>query len=352
MEEKDFKRLVMPATILVFALVSFFIIQPILIWIALGLTLAYILNPVYERLNKKLNLKYLSASIILVTTLLLIILPAVILLPITARQVLDVYVSVSQFDAYPLFKTITPFLLENPIVSAEIQAATSHMKTTLSTWLLSYIKDTLMNLPNILLGILIIMFTFFFSMIEGGKFKEYFFILFPFPKHYQEKFYERFNQVTDSVIYGHITVGLVQGLICGLGYYLLGVPQAFLLTVLSVVAGVLPVVGPWLVWIPMDIYLFATGQNGVAMGLLIFGLFVINWIDTILRPQIVANKAEMNSAIALIGTIGGLYAFGIIGILIGPLVLAYFILLVEINKDRKMEESIVVKAESSEGTKQ
>lgn len=255
MEEKDFKRWVTPITLLIFGVVSFIIIQPILIWIAAGLMFAYILNPIYERLNKKLNKKYLSASIILVITLILIIIPMIVLLPITARQTLDIYASVSQFDAYPVLKTIAPYLLENPAVSAEIQAATSHTKAALSTWLLSYIKDTLMNLPNILLGIILLLFTFFFSMTESNTFKEYFFILFPFPKHYQEKFYDRLVQVTDSVIYGHIIVGLVQGLICGIGYYLLGVPQPFLLTTLSVIAGVLPVVGPWLVWIPMDIYL-------------------------------------------------------------------------------------------------
>jgi predicted PurR-regulated permease PerM len=80
------------------------------------------------------------------------------------------------------------------------------------------------------------------------------------------------------------------------------------------------------------------------MGILIFGLFVINWIDTLLRPVVVSSRAEMNSAIALIGMIGGTIAFGIVGFILGPLILAYLILLIEIYNDKK-QESIVFKKE-------
>ena len=345
MEEKDYKRFVMPVTILVFAIMAFFILKPLIIWIATGLTLAYILNPLFIRFNRKIKSRYLSSSIVLILTLFVIILPIILFIPATSKQVLEVYGSINSFDGYSLLQKIAPFLLQNPVVSTEIQAALSQMKTALSDWILSYVKDALLNLPNIVLGILITLFTFFFSMIESDKLKEYLSLLFPFQKNYQEKFFDKFQKVTDSVIYGHIIVGLIQGLIAGIGYYILGVPQALLLTILTTVLSVLPIIGPWLVWIPVDIYLFAQGNTGIAMGLLIYGLFVINWIDTLLRPQIVANKAEMNSAIALIGTIGGMYAFGVIGILIGPLVLAYLILLVELYKDKNADTSIVIKEE-------
>ena len=201
------------------------------------------------------------------------------------------------------------------------------------------------NSANILFGILIFMFTYFFALIESSNFKNYFSVIFPFSKEHEQKFFDRFEKVTNSVLFGHFIVGIIQGIIAGIGYFILGIPNALLLTVLTLIVGVIPVIGPWLVWIPADIFLFANGMTEPAIGLLIFGLFVINWVDTLLRPFIVSSKAEMNSAIALIGMIGGTIAFGATGFILGPLILAYLILLVEIYKDKK-EESIVFKKET------
>jgi predicted PurR-regulated permease PerM len=187
-------------------------------------------------------------------------------------------------------------------------------------------------------------------MRDQEELKEYFISLSPFSKEYQKKFYEKFESVTYSAIYGELIVGISQGIIAGIGFFICGVPHALLLTLLLTVASILPIIGPWLVWIPVDIYLFLNGHTGSAIGLLIYGLFIINWVDTILRPIIVSKGTKMNPAIALIGMAGGIYVFGIMGLIIGPLVLAYFILLVEAYKDKKIG-SMVFQEQGSEEVK-
>jgi predicted PurR-regulated permease PerM len=121
-----------------------------------------------------------------------------------------------------------------------------------------------------------------------------------------------------------------------------GVPNAFVLTIVTIFASVLPVIGPSIIWVPTVIYLFIKGNNVAGIQLLIYGLFLINWINVILTPRIISKKAEMNPAIALIGMIGGLYVFGFMGLILGPLILAYLILLIEIYRDKKAE-SILIK---------
>jgi len=345
MEERDFKKFIVPFIILLLAIPSFFIIKPIIIPISMGLVLAYLLNSFYMRLNKKLNSKYISATIILIICIVIIIVPLIFLIPTTAKQSLEVYSEISNFDIAPIIQKIAPSLMNNQMFATEIQAASSQLKSTISEWILNVVKDLVTNSASIVFGVVILLFTFFFSLIESNKFRNYFAVIFPFPKIYQDKFYQKFTQVTDSVLYGEIIVGIAQGIISGIGYFVLGVPNALLITIVTTVVGVIPVIGPWLVWVPVDIYLFAQGDTAMAMGLLIYGLFVINWVDTLLRPQIVSSKAEMNSALALIGTIGGMYAFGPLGILLGPLVLAYLILLVEIYEDKNKEDSIVMRKE-------
>ncbi|GAG19280.1 unnamed protein product, partial [marine sediment metagenome] len=135
----------------------------------------------------------------------------------------------------------------------------------------------------------------------------------------------------------------IQGIIAGIGYFIFGVPNALLLTILTIFVGIIPLIGPWLVWVPIDIYLFASGHSGAGFGLLIYGLVVISWLDTIIRPLIVSRKSQINPAIVIIGMIGGLFVFGILGLLAGPLILAYVLLVIELYRKKTFNKNIIFK---------
>jgi predicted PurR-regulated permease PerM len=130
-------------------------------------------------------------------------------------------------------------------------------------------------------------------------------------------------------------------LAAGIGYLIFGVPSALLLTLFTIFVSIIPFVGAWLGWVPVDIYLFSAGRVDAAIGLLIYGLIVVSLIDNVLRTIIISRRTKLNSAIVLIGMIGGLLAFGVLGLIIGPLVLAYVLLVIEIYKKRTQSESIL-----------
>lgn len=343
MDEKDFKKFGIWGIIIVLAILSFLIIKPLFTPIVIGLVLAYVFYPLYEKINTKVKSKNLAAWIVLLINVLVVLVPIIILTPMVTKQIIEVYISIRNADLPTSFRAIFPFLFASPNMAAEVTAALNNLSNSLSTLVLSVFQETLRNIPEILFGIVILLFTFFFSLTEGSKLKQQITVIFPFQKKHQEKFFSRFSQVTNSVIYGHVVVGIVQGIIAGVGYYILGLPNALLMTVLTTIAGVLPVIGPVVVWVPMDILLFISGDTEAGLMLLIYGLFVISPIDTILRPYVVSEKGEMNSALALIGMIGGTYAFGITGFLLGPLILAALILLIELYQDKDVDESIVLK---------
>lgn len=340
--EENFKKFMVPAFIFVLAILSFFVLKPILTPVVIGLVLAYLFNPLYNKLKSKIKSSYGSATIILGLNLAVFVLPLIILIPMFTKQVFEFYLSVKDFDAYNLINTFFPSLLSSPQLSAELLATSSNLKAIISQALLNFFKNTILNIPQMIFSSLILIFTFFFALIESEYFKKYFSIIFPFSKENEAKFYDKFEKITNSLLYGQFIVGIVQGLVAGVGYFMLGVPNALLFTVITMIVGVIPVIGPWLVWIPVDIYLFMSGMTEPAFGLLIFGLFVINWIDSILRPIIVSSRAEVNSAIALIGMIGGVMAFGAVGFILGPLIIAYFILLIEIHENKK-EDSVILR---------
>ncbi|MEK6885486.1 MAG: AI-2E family transporter [Nanoarchaeota archaeon] len=346
MDEKDFKKFLLPFVLLLMGVLSYLVVKPILTAIILGLLFAYMFTPAYRSLNRRVGSKNISATMILLAISIILILPIILMLPLFTKQLFEVYSMLQQLDVSGVILQIFPTLASNPGVSTEIISAASHFNSNLSNLVLSIFQNTLLNLPSITFSILILLFTFFFALREGDSIWGYFTTIFPFPKEYHDRFYQRFSQVTDSVIYGHVIIGIAQGIIAGIGYYMFGIPNALLLTILTIIVGVIPVIGPWLVWVPVDGILFITGNTVAGMQLLIYGLFLINWIDTIARPIIVAERAEMNSALALIGVIGGTYAFGAIGFLLGPLILATFILMIELYRSKDTGESIVIKEAS------
>ena len=136
---------------------------------------------------------------------------------------------------------------------------------------------------------------------------------------------------------GQIVVGMVQGVLAWLGFYLLGVPNPVLWGSLTAVISIIPLLGAVLVWVPIVIYLTLaatmTGEYWRAITLLFYGTFIISLIDNVLKPKIVGERAKIHPLVILFGILGGIQLFGIPGILIGPLVLTIFDVMIEIYKE-------------------
>ena len=94
-------------------------------------------------------------------------------------------------------------------------------------------------------------------------------------------------------------------------------------------------IGPTLVWIPVALFLLATGKVFAGIGLILYGLIIISWIDTLVRPLLVSYKTKVNPALILVGMVGGFIVFGVLGLIVGPLVIAYLLLVFELYRKKK-----------------
>ncbi|MFM2170506.1 MAG: hypothetical protein RI957_735 [Verrucomicrobiota bacterium] len=124
-----------------------------------------------------------------------------------------------------------------------------------------------------------------------------------------------------GVVYGIIGTAVAQGILAGLGFGLSGVPAAALLGVLTFFLSAVPV-GPPMVWIPATIWLFSEGKSGWAVFLLIWGIFVVSGIDNIIKPYLISHGSKIPFIIVFMGVIGGALAFGLVGVFLGPTLLA------------------------------
>jgi len=333
--EVNYLRKVLTAVIVVGILIlSFFLLKPILLYIVFGFVLAFVFCPVYNLLFKLTKSPNLSATIICVFLIVIIILPVWFFTPIAIEQGFKIYLSLQQTDFVGLLKGIFPSLFASEQFSAEVGAMLHSFVTKAANSLLNSLSKIVLNFPTILIHSVVVLFTFYFALRDKEKLIGYVKSLSPFSKDVEKKLFKSSRDITTSVIYGQIVIGIIQGVIIALAFFIFGVPNALVLSILAVVVGVIPIIGPMFVWIPVAIFLFIAGDTVAAVGVLIFGLISSN-VDNILRPIFISKLTKLHSAVVLIGMIGGLFLFGVLGLILGPLILAYLLIILEVFRDKR-----------------
>ena len=333
MDEEYFRKLMSRAIIIVLLILTFFLIKPILISILAGLFLAFIFLPIYKWILKRVKLKDIASSIVCLLFVIIIITPIWFFTPIAIEQSFKFYQASQQIDYITPLKKILPSLFASEQFSAEVGSIIrSFISKTISSFMTSLSKFIL-NFPELCLQFFVVLFTFYFSLRDNEKLMNYVKSLLPFSKEVEKKLFESSRAITIAVIYGQIIIGLIQGVIVGAGLLIFSVPNVILLTLLACIAGVFPIVGTALVWIPIVIYLLLAGNTFAAVGIVIFGI-ISSSVDNILRPLFVSKRTKFPSSLVLIGMIGGIFLFGILGLIIGPLIIAYLIIVIDIYRNK------------------
>jgi len=328
MEEINFKRIITIILILLLALLSFLVLKPLLLSIIFGVILAYVFSPVYNLVYKLTKSKNFSATFVCLFPLLIIILLIWFFTPILINQAIKLYLASQQLDFLTPLKAIFPSLSSSDIFLTEAANIFSSFVVKTTDSIVSYVSNILFNLPTISLQLIVVFFTFFFVLRDKDKIINLIESILPFSETVNKKIFDYAKGITKAVIYGEVVVGALQGIIIGVAFFIFNVPNALLYTILAILAGVLPILGPMIIWLPIVIYFLIQGNTTAAIGILIFGI-IASHIDSILKPLIISKRVKVPSSIVLIGMIGGLFLCGILGIILGPLILAYFLIAIE-----------------------
>jgi predicted PurR-regulated permease PerM len=129
------------------------------------------------------------------------------------------------------------------------------------------------------------------------------------------------GQTVKAVVYGLVLAALVQGTLAGLGYWIAGAGAPLFLAALTTVCGLIPFAAP-LLWGGVGVWLVMAGNTVAGVGLLVWGAIVMGWTDHIVRPFLISREAQIPFLVVLFGVLGGLAAFGLVGLFLGPVILA------------------------------
>jgi len=314
-------------------LLSYLVLKEILVPIAFGLLFSYIFSPVYKKINRKIPHKNLAAFILVIGILIVVSIPIIYFIPALVKQTFNIYSLLQNFDFVRIF---------NQYAETEIaQAIAINLDNLLGKFfstLLTQLSNLLVNLPSILLQLAVFLFTFFFAVRDSDKLNEYVTSLSPFSVETEKKFLREFRGITNAIIFGQVLIGIIQGLAVGLGMYFLGVENLLLLTFVACVFSIIPVLGSWAVWLPVGVIHVIQGNPVPGFIFLLYGGFFVSSIDNIVRPVLLSKRSNLPVALSIIGTIGGLYFFGIAGLILGPLILAYLLIIIEFYRQGKLDE--------------
>ena len=320
-------------------LLSFLIIRPFIVSLLSAGILAYVFYPVYLFFVKvpifKKRAKEFSAALTCVIIISLVLVPVIIVSNLVINELKGGYGYLRDFINAPQV-----FIGKLPPAAAKIIKYIPSFKGAIfdaANQLVGLLQNFLVNTPNMVVNLIILVFSTYYFLKHGQDLYRYFAELVSLPKGKFRQILGRFDDLSRGTIEGQLFVGVIQGALAWLGFLLLGVPNPVLLGFLTIFVSIIPLLGAAIIWFPVAIYLFSisltTGEYWRAIALLLYGALVISTIDNILKPRIVGSRAKVHPLLILIGILGGIQLFGIPGILIGPIILAIFDVWIEIYKE-------------------
>ncbi|QSW99250.1 AI-2E family transporter [Haloterrigena alkaliphila] len=304
---------------LVGVVLGLLIVLPYLQYVLFGVVLAYILLPLQRRLEAHVR-PMIAASITIVVAVIVILIPIIYVLSVALRQTSQLVTAVrnGEVDLETIESMVaeTGYSVDLTSLYESYQDGITGGLRGLATGAL----DVVGGLPGIAIGLTVTLFVCFALLRDGDRLIEWLYRVVPIDDDVQRELFEELDQLMQASVISNVLVAVIQAVMLGVGLAILGVPAVVLLTVLTFLLTLLPLVGAFGVWLPVSIYLLAMSRPLAAAGLAVYGLFV-TLSDTYLRPALIGRTGAINSAIIVVGIFGGLITFGAVGLFIGPVVL-------------------------------
>ncbi len=314
------------------------IVEPLwqpLLWAAL---LGSLLAPFNSRLAARLGQRpRLASAITTVGVVVLVLLPIVAIGGAVAAQAAQLLgrIDTSRLRSHDLDLSTIPFLAK-PLHWLDATAGVSLAQ--FEAWVVTGTKRMLEIVASsggsIFLGALgtivsftLMLFVLFFVLRDGPRFAGTVVRLLPIEPHLRGKLWHHLIDVTRAVFIGIGLTALVQGLLLGIGFTIAGLPSPLVFGVLGALFALVPVVGTAVIWIPAVLWLLVQGEPGYALFMAAWGVLVVGSVDNFLRPMLISGRAEVPTLAVFIGVMGGLSAFGFVGLFLGPIVLGLMVAL-------------------------
>jgi predicted PurR-regulated permease PerM len=325
------RRLITVTLLVGLVLLGFRVMEPFIIPVVWAAILAFVTWPAYERVLRACRGRAIIASLLLTTAVSLAVIVPIAWLALVLRfELARVWQDTQDLLAGGL--QLPPAILKIPWLGEqlrELAARASQDPTVLGLELRKVADHSINQIVRLIGGIGreaakmgLTAVSLFFVYKDGRRVSGQLAdalgqVLGP----YVDSYRRAIEQTVKAVVYGLVLAALVQGVLVGIGYWVAGVSAPVFLAALTTVAGLIPFAAPT-IWGCVCVWLFVKGSTVAGVGLLIWGGIVMGWTDHFVRPLLISREAQIPFLVVLFGVLGGLAAFGLVGLFVGPVILA------------------------------
>lgn len=229
---------------------------------------------------------------------------------------------VQELQESPLVaRIIEKFQLKEHLTTLNLTEFILNFLQSISQYIYKHGSNIFKNIFALTMNIFLLAFTLFYFLLDGHVLVKYIEGLLPFSEREKAKLGRQVKDMVFATVYGGIIISGIQGMIGGIIFLLLGLSSPVFWGVAMAMAAFLPIIGPFIIWVPFTIALLVQGHIGKAIALLICGTFVISTVDQLLKPMLIGEKTKLHTLLVFFSVLGGIGYFGLVGFILGPLII-------------------------------
>lgn len=314
-------------------------VQPFLGVIAWATVLVILFYPVHKRLVQRVRNPSLAALISCLLVILIILVPIALITLAVVNELANAVQSMQSAVNYlldpnsrvtgPILNFLSRFIDVSQLSSEEFLA--ERLKGV-SGQLAGRTLGFLGGVAGVIVQMFFVIFTMYYFFKDGENIFRTVRDSLPLDREQAEGIMTRTREVIDASVYGVLTIAIIQGTLGGLAFWVLGLRSALIWGVAMTFLSMVPMLGAFLVWVPAAIYLALTGHYVKAILLALWGTLVIGMIDNFLRPKLVGSRTRLHELLIFFSVLGGLNVFGVLGVVLGPVVLAITLALIDVYR--------------------
>ncbi|NPE28100.1 AI-2E family transporter [Methanococcoides sp. SA1] len=310
----------------------------------LGAFILYVIfKPVYILLTERLKLKEnISAILVMILSMILVVLPLYYMFTLIIGEIemviSNITTNLSYVDFTNNFDIVKNIDYINEIApDIDIQGKIVTVISTLGSYLSKHLIGAVQNISGLLISVTIMLFLLYYLFTStntniSNRLQD----LIPFNKRNTNKLLTEMKNIIQSTLIATLLIAVLQGTIIGVTFYAVGINGATLWAAVTTVLSFLPVVGAPLVWVPAVLFKLITQDYVAAIVILVAGIILSN-IDNVLRPYIQKKVGAMHPFVSLLGIFVGIYLFGLVGIVVGPLLISAFLLILKMFNEEYIQ---------------
>lgn len=330
----------------------FLVIKPFISALLASVFLSYLFYPIYKWVKRKVKNENIASIVVSFIIILLLLAPLFFVLNTITREAYVGYLTSKQklltigdfFKNCPEDNPLCGFIsyigdfLDEPKVKYHLQNTVEKV----TSYIIDNVSNLVFSIPKFVLNFFVMVFTMFYLFKDGPMILRNLRRVLPLKDIYKRHLFEKFGKVTYAIVYGHIVVAIIQGILGGIGFFIFGISSPIIWGIVMAFAALIPFIGTAIVWLPAALFklfggISANNTGEIIGGILfvLYGIILISSVDNVVRPKIIGDKAKVHPVLILVGVLGGLYFLGTVGAVVGPLVLALFVTFIKAYETEK-----------------